>query len=81
VSAGRHDQDCSDRHLGIAAPPTNQVVSLAAGFEPQFGNRGWIVDQLDPYQVEFRFQGIPPRFANHTDLICSIQMRAGLRIH
>ncbi len=49
VSSGRHHQDRRDRQLRIATAAANQVVALAVGFEPELSNRGWIVDQLDPY--------------------------------
>ena len=51
VSSRRHHQDRRDRQLRIATAAANQVVALAVGFEPELSNRGWIVDQLDPYIV------------------------------
>jgi hypothetical protein len=56
VSARGHNQDCRDRQLGISTAAANQVVTLAEGFEPELSNRGWIVDQLDPYKVGVSFQ-------------------------
>jgi hypothetical protein len=59
MSPSRHHQDRGDRSLRIAASPANQVVAVASGLEPDLGNRGRIVDHLDPYQVEFSFQSFP----------------------
>jgi hypothetical protein len=66
VSARRHHQDCRNRQLGVAAPPANQVVALAAGFEPELGNRRWIIDQLDSYKILVRFHKVPRKLANLT---------------
>src|ERR1700730_9951267 len=55
----RYHEDRRDRFLCIAASPANQVVAVASSLESDFGDRSWIVDQLDSHQVEFSFQGIP----------------------
>jgi hypothetical protein len=59
MPAGRYYEDCRDGFLGIAASPANQVVAVASSLESDFRNRGWIVDQLDSYEVEFSFQSFP----------------------
>lgn len=56
MSAGRHDEDCRDRHRRIAASPASQIIALAPSFESKLGNGGGIVYQLDPYQIQFSFQ-------------------------
>jgi len=60
VSTRGHHQDCRDRALRIATSPANQVVAFASSLKSDLRDRRWIVDQLDSYQVEFSFQGIPP---------------------
>ena len=67
VSSGRHNQDCRDRQLRISTAAANQVVALAAGFEAELSNRGWIVNQLDPYKVGASFQSFPGKLADHTE--------------
>ena len=37
------------------------MVALATRFEPELGNRGWIVDQLDAYKVAVSFHSFPPK--------------------
>ena len=56
MPARGHNQDRGDRQVGIATAAANQVVALAAGFEAELSNRGWIVDQLDAYKVGGSFQ-------------------------
>jgi hypothetical protein len=59
MSARGYHEDCRDGFLRIAASPANQVIAVASSLESDFRDRGWIVDQLDSYEVEFSFQSFP----------------------
>jgi len=59
MPAGGYHEDRRDGFLRVAAAPTNQVIAVASSLDSDFRDRGWIVDHLDSYEVEFSFQSFP----------------------
>jgi hypothetical protein len=59
LSTGWYYQDCGDRYSRVAAAPAREVIAVAAGFEAELGNRGWVVDQLDANKILRRIQSFP----------------------